>query len=249
MKNNLFVLTIACFIAASCAVNKMQPRTMEDYYAQTGIEKYFLQEIPSWANFDQNAGCFRRTGIRYFNIDALMKSYALSYEQSIQVQASFNEEYLRFKKSDKLKTLTVKEEELLFYKVSEKVSSKLYFFDPPQFQKINLVWLDEVLGDEKKIKRLKNLLKSPAMDVAQPVLVSFCMTRDEVEKVFPDLNTKMITAELFSIYTSQGAMTPGFVLELEQFFKPNQQLMFYSQKKFAPDEFIELKRTLKLINY
>lgn len=246
MTKNFFAWLFAYLLITGCAVNKMEPRTVEDYYAQTGIEKYFLPDVPAWANFDQSAGCFRKTGIRFFNIDALMKSYALTYDQSLQVQASFNEEYLRFKKSDKLKIPTLKEEELLFYKVSEKVSSKIFFFDPPTFKRINLIWLDEVAGDEKKTRKLKAFLNSSTMDTGLPVLVSFCMTRDEVEAQFPDINTKMITSELFSAFDSNGNAYPGLILDLGKIFKPNQSLYFYSQKKFVPEE---LKGTLRILNY
>lgn len=246
MINNFFVLTFLSILTVSCAVNKMQPRTVEDYYAQTGTEKYFLPDVPAWASFDQNAGCFRKSGIKYFNIEALMKSYALTYDQAIQIQASFNEEYLRFKKPEAVKAPTMREEELLFYKVSEKISSKILFFDPPTFKRINLIWLDEVAGDEKKIKKLKLFLNSATMDTGLPILVSFCMTRDEVEKQFPEINTKMITAELFSAYDSNGNAHPGLILDLGLIFKPEQAMYFYSQKKFVPEEF---KGTIKILNY
>lgn len=248
MKPSLIIFLPGLFLLSSCAVNKnMQPRTVENYYTPTGVTKYFLTDIPSWANFDQNAGCFRQPGIRYFNIDALMKSYALTYNQAIQVQASFNEEFLKFKKANKLQAPMLKEEELLFYKVSEKVSSKIIFFDPPTFKRVNLVWLDEILGDEKKEKKLKSFLNSAVMEEGVPVLVSFCMTRDEVENKFPDLNTKMITAELFSIYDSRGTASPGFKFDLSQFFKSDQRLFFYSQKNLVPND--EFKGTFKILNY
>ncbi len=248
MKNNLVYAFMTVLFIFGCANNKnMKSRTVEDYYASTGVEKYFLADIPSWANFDQKAGCFRNTGIRYFNIEALMKSYALTYNQALQLQGTFNEELLQIKILDKAHIQTLKEEELLFYKSSEKVANKIIFFDPPNFKRINFVWLDEVLGDEKKEKKLKSFLNSPTMDLGVPVLVSFCMTRDEVEKKFPDINTKMITAELFSIYDSKGKTTPGFKFELDQFFTPDQKLYFYSQKNSVPsDEFLG---TFKILNY
>ncbi|RPJ69528.1 MAG: hypothetical protein EHM20_16330 [Alphaproteobacteria bacterium] len=226
----------------------MKPRTVEDYYVSTGVVKYFLSDIPAWASFNQKAGCFRNKNIRYFNIEALMKSYGLSYNQALQLQASFNEGLSEFIAGlDQGRSQTLKEEELLFYKVSEKISSKIIFFDPPVFERVNFVWLDEVLGDEKKEKKLKDFLNSSTMDLGVPVLVSFCMTRDEVEKKFPDLNTKMITAELFSIYDSKGKATPGFKFEVDQFFKPEQKLYFYTQKNLVPSD--EFQGTFKALNY
>jgi hypothetical protein len=248
MNSRLTVIFFIICSVCSCAQDRnMKSRTLEDYYTPTGVEKYFLSDIPNWANFDQKAGCFRETNIRYFDINALMKSYALTYNQALQVQASFNEEFNRFKKLDSTRETNLKEEELLFYKVSEKISSKILFFDPPIFKRINLIWLDEVVGDKKKERKLEVLLKSSDMELGVPVLVSFCMTRSEVEKKFPNLNTKMITAELFTVYDSLGRTMPGFKFDLEQFFNPDQKLFIYVQKNLVPEE--AFKGTVKIINY
>lgn len=246
----IFLLLISLLLLSSCADTSSQglkSRTIEDFYNPTGVEKYFLTDVPAWANFDQKAGCYRSSNIRYFDLDALMKSYGLTYNKALQTQATFNEEYSQFKESDKKRVTTLKEEELLFYKVSEKVSSKIIFFDPPTFKRINIVWLDEVVGDAKKEKKLKNFLNSKTMDEGAPVLISFCMTREEVEKRYPDFNAKMITAELFSVFDSTGNKTPGFKIELDQFFSPSQKLYFYSQKNSVSTD--DLKGISKILNY
>ena len=240
----LVILTAGCSTPSS---NSLQPRSIEDYYVTTGVEKYFLTDLPSWANFDQKASCFRTTTIRYFDIEALMKSYGLSYNKALQVQSSYNEEFNQFRKTEAKHQITLKEEELLFYKVSEKVTSKIVFFDPPTFKRVNLVWLDETLGDIKKIKKLKAFLNSKTMENGVPVLVSFCLTKEEIENQFPDLSLKMITAELFSVYDSKGVRTPGFKIDLDQFFSKDQQLNFYTQKNLVPTD--EVKGTYKLLNY
>ena len=249
MKIKLILLALI-IVVSSCSFlgnSGSKPRTVEDYYVTTGVEKYFLTDLPSWANFDQKAGCYRTTTIRYFDIDALMRSYGLNYNNAIQVQASFNDELLQFKRLDKNHLLNLKEEELLFYKVSEKVSSKIIFFDPPTFSRVNLIWLDEVLGDPKKEKKLANFINSSVMEAGVPILVSFCLTRDEIENNYPNLHLKMITAELFSVYESTGQKTPGFKIDLEQFFSKSQKLFFYSQKNVVPTE--EVHGTYKLLNY
>lgn len=247
MKNILFLI-LSLYLFSCSSAKDLKPRTIEEYYASTGVVKYFLSDIPAWASFDQKARCFRSKNIRYFNVEALMKSYGISYGQALQFQASFNEGLSEFIAGNgQERSQTLKEEELLFYKVSEKISSKIIFFDPPIFERVNFVWLDEVLGDEKKEKKLKDFLGSSVMDLGVPVLVSFCMTRDEVETKFPDLNTKMITAELFSVYDSKGKTTPGFKFEVDQFFKPEQKLYFYTQKNLVPSD--EFQGTFKALNY
>ena len=112
---------------------------------------------------------------------------------------------------------------------------------------MNLVWLDEVIDDAKKEAKLKSFLNSKIMDDGVPVLVSFCLTRSEVEKRFPTFNTKMITAELFSVFDSAGNKTPGFKMELNQFFAPTQKLFYYSQSNNLSNE--DLLGLYKILNY
>jgi len=245
----IIFLFLILFIAACSSFSQqgMKPRTVEDYYSSTGVEKYFLTEIPSWANFDQTASCYRPTSIRYFDINALMKSYGLEYAKALQVQASYNEEMVLFKGEADKRVPTLKEEELLFYKVSEKVSSKIIFFDPPAFKRINLVLIDEVLEDAKKEKKLKSFLHSPVMDEGVPVIFSFCLTRAEIEKRFPDINTKMITAEMLSVYGSNGERAPRFQIDLSHFFTPAQKIYFYSQKTQINND--QIKGLFKIQNY
>jgi len=248
MKFYLLIFVVLFQFGCSYLSNPgLKSRVVEDYYNPTGIEKYFLADLPNWANFDQRAGCYKNSPIRYFDISALMKSYGLNYSMALQVQASYNEELALFKELDLFHSPTLKEEELLFYKVSEKVSSKIIFFSPPTFKRINLVWLDEIIGEPFKEKKLKTFLNSKIMDEGVPLLVSLCLTRLEVEKKFPSLNTKMITAELFSAYDAQGNLNPGFNIDLGQFFGPDQKLYFYSQQNtFLADG---IKGLFKIQNY
>ena len=244
------VLIFVLLFSASCSFfgnSNLKSRDLDEYYVATGVSKYFLTDVPEWANFDSNAKCFKQTRLRYFDIEALMKSFGLNYNQALQLQSTFNEEFINFKIKNEKHLVTTKEEEQLFYKVSEKVNSKIYFFESPTYKKINLIMLDEILNDKKAEMKLKQFLNSKMMDTAAPVLVSFCMTRNEVEMHFPDLNAKMITSELMSVYDKNGIKTPGFTIDLDQFFSSEQKLYLYSQKKiFSSDE---IKGTFKLLNY
>lgn len=245
IKKIFFIVSL--FFISSCSNENLKLRTIDEYYIPTGVDKYFLSDIPDWVNFDQVAGCFRTTNIRYFNIEALMKSFALTYSQALQFQALFNEDFSGQKKINKLEMSTTKQEELVFYKSMQKVTNLINFFVPPTFKRVNLIWLDEILGNEAKEKKINTLLSSAAMEAGVPVLVSLCLTKEEVEKKFPNLNFKMITAELFSVYNMQAKITPGFIFELTQFFMPDQKIYFYSQKKMIPEDAI--KGTFKILNY
>jgi hypothetical protein len=244
---NLF-LGLTLILVNACAHTKgMIPRDVEDYYVSTGVERYFLPAIPGWANFSQTGGCFRSSGLKYLNIDSLMKSYSLSYFEALQVQANFNEEYISTVKSQSKEVLTLKEDETLFFRASEKVGSKIYFTDLPTFKRINLVWLDEIRGDKAKEAKLKSFLTSPVNDEGIPVLISACMTRAEIEKMIPEAHYKSISAELFTTFNESGVTVPNMHIELGVFFKPEQKLFLYSQS--LKDKILDIQGNYKVINY
>jgi hypothetical protein len=242
MKKILFILL---FTLASCSTG-LKPRTVDQYYISTGVEKYFLSDIPEWANFSQSAGCFRTKGIRYFDLNALMKSYSLKYSDALQIQATFNEEFLSMKKKPDA-NLTLKDEEVLFFRASDKVNSKITFFDPPTFKEIHLIWLDEALKGKSQEERLKKFLQSSVHDTGVPVLVSACLTKNDIEAKFPGIAVKAISAEMFSIYDSEGNRRPNMHIGLNEFFKPEQKLIFYTQETKKTVE--DIKGTYKVVNY
>lgn len=229
MKNIIVTTFFLYLLVLSACSSGLQSRNVDQFYTSTGVAKYFLSDIPDWANFSQSAGCFRAKGIRYFDIDALMKSYSLKYAEGVQVQATFNEEYLELKKNQK-SLLTLKDEEVLFFKASEKVNSKINFFDPPTFRQVHLVWLDEALKGKKEESLLRNFLQSSAMDSGFPVLVSACLTKSEIEMMFPNQSMKIISAEMFSIFDEDGNKKPKFHINIDSFFKPEQKIILYVQK-------------------
>jgi hypothetical protein len=219
---------------------------MEAYYSSTGVEKYFLSDIPDWANFSQSAGCFRSKGMRYFDINALMKSYSMKYADAIQLQATFNDEFMVMKKQPNI-SLTLKDEEVLFFKSSDRVSSKINFFDAPDFKQVHLIWVDEALKGKKQEDKLKQFMQSAVHNTGVPVLISACLTKPEIEAKFPNMAIKTISAEMFSIYDENGEKNPNLHINLKAFFKPEQKLIFYSQESKKTVE--DIKGSYKLSNY
>lgn len=243
----LFLGSVLILINACANTKGMGPRDVDDYYVSTGVERYFLPAIPGWANFSQTSGCFRSSGLKYLNIDNLMKSYSLSYFEALQVQANFNEEYISIIKAQSREVLTLKEDETLFFRASEKVGSKIYFTDLPTFKRVHLVWLDEIQSDKSKLAKLKSFLNSPVNDEGIPVLISSCMTKAEIEKMIPEANYKSISAELFSTFNTNGVTVPNMHIDLTVFFKPEQKLFLYSQS--LKDKILDIQGNYKVINY
>lgn len=243
---SIFLILLVATLLSACTSKKGLVRNLDEYYTSSGVEQYFLSEVPNWINFSSESACFRDKTLRYFNIDALMKSFSLSYAESIQVQAIFNQEYLVLK--DKIDSvLPVKEEEVLFYKSTESVSNKILFFDPPKFKKIHLIWLDEALASKEAEAKLKRFLNSSINDEGYPVFVTNCLTKPELTQRFPNIGVKFITSEMFSVYDVNGKRRPKAMINVSAFFSEKQELIFYMQDKAK--KINQLEGNFKVQNY
>lgn len=240
----VFLIFISILLG-SCS-SSLKSRTIEQYYTSTGVEKYFLSDLPEWANYSVSGKCYRKSEIRYFNIESLMKSYSLSYADAIQIQATFNDEYLNLKKREGV-TLTLQNEEQIFFKASDRVNSQIKFFDAPLFKQIHLILLDEALKSKKQEEKMKLFLQSSIQDNGFPVLISACLTKREIEERFPDIAVKFISAEMFSVYDINGVMLPSIHTQVDAFFKPEQKIIFYSQE--VKKSLDNIKGNYKLSNY
>jgi len=232
--NVIAILFLMIFFNCACT-SQLKNRDTSQFYSGMGLEKYFLSEIPSWANFSSQGRCFRTKSLQYLDIGALMKSFNLSYEDSLQIQATFNEEYLTLKKDLSLR-LTFKDLEIIYFKASQKVSSKIKFFDTPDFKTVHLISVDDILSDktQTRLNKLKKFLQSDVHNDGYPVLISSCMTKTEIEAIFPGQSLKILSAELFSSFNEEGEKVPGFNLSLSAFFKSHQKIKFYSQQESLP---------------
>lgn len=234
------VLFLCFLFITSCGSHEYKSRTVENYYQSAGIEKYFLSEIPAWANFSERAACFKNSAIHYFDLDQLMKNLNYDYQTAISLQGTFNEEFehyqLNVRKDQSIPFLDLQN---IFYRSQERVSGKIHFFEAPTYSRINLVWIDSMLKGSSEEKKIREFLKSPIFDEGVPVLVSLCMTKREIEAKFPTINYHAISAEMFSIYDPKGEKAPIMRFYFDQFFKNNQSLYFYSHEKIqTSNEFI-----------
>ncbi|MCR9204810.1 MAG: hypothetical protein NXH75_09545, partial [Halobacteriovoraceae bacterium] len=79
----------------STSIKKDQPfglqrRKVEEYFVSSGVVRYFLPEIPYWANFSESAECRRNESIKYLDLKMVRGSLSLSYEEAIQLQLMLN---------------------------------------------------------------------------------------------------------------------------------------------------------------
>lgn len=234
-----FIATLVAGCISSEKSHALKRRNVRDYYVSSGVERFYLSDIPTWANFSQTASCQRSKVARFMNYDRLRNSFQLTYEQAIQFQYLLNIERTNLKSNTNAKYLLLKDEEALFYNVSDRIQAGVKSFKAPAYKRVNIIWIDGALGSEEKMKRFKKLMSSKEMDLGHPVFISLCLG-DRALKEFISKNgiqsAKAIPFEMFSIYNQKNAILQKMFLSLDPLFKKKQELHFYTPEEEVPEE-------------
>jgi hypothetical protein len=237
---NVKIIFFFILFFISCAGEQVK-KELNEVYIPSGAEQYFLPNLPHWANVSTAADCRRETNIRFFDFYKMNKSYNLSYEQLLQFQLLYNHELFSIlKNAPKNIEPKIRDEEVLFFNILEKIQGGSTLFLAPDFKNINLVWVDDTINDKINISRLKKLMNSEAMEQGMPVLVSSCLTWNELESFLGEVGlpetTKIISAELFSPFAQDFILGIRTSLDFDKLFKDNQKLYFYTNRDGIPTE-------------
>lgn len=225
----LFLLLGILLFNIACG-SKVPVRAVEEFYVTSGVEQYFISNIAQINKANNGFSCHRNMNMRFMNLDKISKEFNYDFLKSLQVQAFFNQEYLGIKETI-LDPLPFKEEEILFYRSQEKVSNDIKFFNAPNFRKIHLIYVDEVIHSEEKLRKLKSFLRSSIHDDGVPVLVTSCLSKKELQEDYNLASNRSMTLEMFSFYDSKFEIQDSLVLDLNIIFKRNQKIIFYTQDK------------------
>ena len=135
-----------------------------------------------------------------------------------------------------------KENEKLFYAISDRIQAKIFLFIPPKFNRVHLIWIDQAFQNKLELKKLKKLMKSPEMDKGHPVFVSLCLSKEQLEKFYEVNNfsegIKLISYEFFSPYSERGKLRPFQGLNFNKLFvNKKSKLYLYQPSRRIPIEF------------
>lgn len=237
------------FILVSCSTpgpEMVEEERLEGIYRSSGIEQFFLVDLPHWANFSKAGQCHRQNNIRYLHFENLNKSYNLNYTQIIHLQHMFNRKLYAYKASASSNEIPFKDESFVFYNVYQQVLGASYDFTPPKFKKVSVVWVDPFLKDQKKLKKIIN---SERVLEGHPVLLSHCLTSYQLEELaqkleVDKLGVKFISADMLSIYNNELSKDYDFALNLNEILK-NKEIKFFSSKQSSSIkgdfDFVEVK--------
>ncbi|GAB4013239.1 MAG: hypothetical protein Fur0010_09930 [Bdellovibrio sp.] len=231
-----FVIFSMLFVFYGCASNhqsSLQRRAEDEYYLSRGPVRYFLSEIPYWANGSVSGQCFRKESSRFFDLKAVRQSYGLSYEEALQLQYAFNLELQQLKKLNTSGVLPLSQEEELFLQVSEKISSNIRSLQIPDYKKIHILWVDSI-PLENRGKAVKKFINSEAGMSGFPMLLSFCYSSHELANWFSEnvgnMSVRFAGHELLSPYDNRSELTPELATYWDSLFRDNQSVVFFKSK-------------------
>lgn len=245
MKNTLFFLFILSCIGCSSSVDKASSIQNPEYvYQGAGIEKYFLPELPVWANFSVSSACRREKDTRYLDFSSLRKSYSLSYSELVNFQHMYNRQIAAFKVNNPTATLYLKDEAYIFNNVYQLLIGGGRDFLVPKYAKISLIWIDPYLTDTSKIL---NIFKDEKVLEGFPILVTNCMNTQQLEKFISKnglvkYGVKYIGQEMFTPFKTDFKMGTNYTVDISEILK-GKDITLYG--KYRPNHLKGVKKFIK----
>lgn len=241
MKNLVILSLLFSGFLSSCATDNEEifKQDLDQVYIGSGIEKFYLSDLPKWSNFSSSGDCQRIEPIRYLNFNDMYKSYSFDYEQLIQFQYMLNKKFYSYKQSTGRDSVFLKDESYIMHNVHQQIVGGGRDFIAPKFNRINLVWIDHTLKSDDALKKLKALMYSAEMEKGHPVFVSMCLSSIELETFiqkngYEKFGVKGISQSMFSPYNDKFEINHKFGLHFDKLL-PNKDLYFYVP--FMPSEF------------
>jgi hypothetical protein len=90
-------------------------------YTTSGVEQFFLPELPAWANYSAPGACFKSRSFYYMDFKRLNDAYQLTYAQMVELQAQYNERLENYFRSIELRFVKPVEEASFFSNSLEQV--------------------------------------------------------------------------------------------------------------------------------
>jgi hypothetical protein len=227
----------------SCGSGEVKKNMNDVTYQTSGVEKYFLAELPAWANFSETGSCFKSSSFTYLDLPKVSGAFGLSYLEMLELQAQYNDRVETYFRSTTARFLKPVEQAGIFSNTLEQVKGGVRQLRLPDAREVDLIWLDSFI-QKNKMNELKKMAKEGKFFDRLPVVVSTCLSRQEMEKWvsesnFDQLGFYLISAEWFTPYDIQMKLEPGLRINLRQIFKKETKFFLVApEKSMAPGNLI-----------
>ncbi|MBA2403128.1 MAG: hypothetical protein H0V66_00030 [Bdellovibrionales bacterium] len=232
-----FLSCLVLLALISCGSANTNKNNMDSAgYRTSGVEQYFLPELPQWANASAEGGCLKSSSFIYLNFPKLKESYQLKYQQMIELQAQYNERLENYFRSTAVRFLKPMEEASFFSNTLEQVRGGVRSMKLPPVKEIEVIWLESFT-----IAELKKLAQSERFNERLPVLFSSCHSKQSLtqwlaQEQLDEVGFYPLSAEWLSPYNSQGELKAGLKINLAEVFGPNIKITITAAKNKSTTE-------------
>ncbi len=228
----------------SCSQGQMRSEIDQTPYRTSGIEQFFLPELPSWANHSASGQCFKKHSYQYLDFSKLSKTYDLKYAELIEFQAQYNDRLESYFRSTALRFLKPVEEAAFFSNTLENVRGGVRVFKvPPLVKKVDIIWVDRYMA-LNQVNELKKMNELGRFDERLPVLFSSCLSKQDLNQWLVDNNLDQVgfytlSAEWLTPFGSDLDLKPGLHLEIKKLLAPSVDVRFVSPSEILlPTEIV-----------
>ena len=228
----------------SCSQGQMRSEIDQTPYRTSGIEQFFLPELPSWANHSASGQCFKKHSYQYLDFSKLSQTYDLKYAEMIEFQAQYNDRLESYFRSTALRFLKPVEEAAFFSNTLENVRGGVRVFKVPALaKKVDIIWVDRYMA-LNQVNELKKMNELGRFDERLPVLFSSCLSKQDlnhwlVENNLDQVGFYTLSAEWLTPFGSDLELKPGLHLEIKKLLDPNVDVRFVSPSEiFLPSEIV-----------
>ena len=215
-------------------------RSLDDFYSSAGTLQYFLSEIPLWSRTSVSGHCHQKYSTRYLDVADFMASFSTSYRESLNFQYSFNIEYKKRIAAAEVDSMSFRDQERLFFDVYDRVQSNIFAFQLPRFKRVHLIWVDPILKNSNLKNDLKKWMQSEMMNLGHPVLISFCLEREELESFRRnnniDASARLLSYEVLSPFSNSGKLLYKRFINLNEFLEDKEIHLFIPKDYKIPQE-------------
>jgi len=216
MKSLSFSLLLALLI--SCSSDEIRNTESDGAYRTSGVEQFFLPELPGWANYSSAGKCFKTSSFQYLDFAKIHSSYDLSYQQLVELQGQYNQKREDYFRSTAYRFLKPVEEAAFFSNTLEQVRGGVRSFNLPQVKEIDLIWLEGYLQNDE-LTGLVNQLKLAKNSEHLPLLFSSCLSHQRLEQWLIENGLEnegiyLLSADWLNPYGLDKKLKAGLHLEL-----------------------------------
>lgn len=207
-------------ILISCGGGEVKRNLEDTSYRTSGVEQFFLPELPSWANSSPSGRCFKTSSFHYMDFKKIAATYQLSYPEMIELQAQYNDRLESYFRSTTMRFLKPVEEASFFANTLEQVRGGARQFKLPNVKEVDVIWLDGYIAEDK-VGELKKMAASGKFDDKLPIIFSACLSKQALSNWLSEQNLDqvgfyLLSAEWLNPYSSTLALKPRLRVEIEK---------------------------------